>query len=112
MKSTGKRVAVDAMGRVTTSRSGVRLWLEEQGLVDVGANEKLFPEDVFKLTNASLALLVGRYWSGDGFIFDLTGAEKNTIPYAATSSRTLAGQLQHLLLRLDGQPMHAQAIFL
>ena len=47
-------------------------------------------------TNASLAALVGRYWSGDGFLF---GAG-NTTPYAATSSRGLAEDLQHILLRL------------
>ncbi len=54
-----------------------------------------FPKEVFTLRNNNLAVILGRYWSGDGFI----AAEQNFTPYAATSSLTLAKQLQHLLLR-------------
>ena len=77
-------------------KSGVRLWLEDLGLVGVKATEKGLPAAAFRLNNADLALLVGRYWSGDGFVY---GAG-NTVPYAATSSRQLADDLAHVLLRL------------
>ncbi len=77
-------------------KPGVRLWLEELGLVGLKATEKRLPAAAFRLCSASLAVLVGRYWSGDGFLF---GAG-NTTPYAATSSRGLAEDLQHVLLRL------------
>lgn len=77
-------------------KSGVRSWLEALGLVGVKATEKAVPAAAFRLNNASLAVLLGRYWSGDGFIF---GAG-NTTPYAATSSKRLADDLAHLLLRL------------
>ncbi len=86
---TGKR------GSASGGRSGARLWLETLGVIGQGAAEKRFPEEVFRLTNDSLALLLGRYWSGDGFVF----GQGNTTPYAATSSKELARQLQHLLLR-------------
>ncbi|WP_291423440.1 DNA polymerase III subunit alpha [Deinococcus sp.] len=80
----------------TGGKSGVQLWLEELGMVGGRATEKALPAAAFRLSNASLAVLVGRYWSGDGFIY---GAG-NTAPYAATSSRRLADDLAHILLRL------------
>ena len=85
---TGKRGSAQG-------RSGARLWLEALGVVGQGATEKTFPEAVFRLTNDDVAVLLGRYWSGDGFVYE----QGNTTPYAATSSQTLARQLQHLLLR-------------
>ncbi|QFP78007.1 DNA polymerase III subunit alpha [Deinococcus sp. AJ005] len=80
----------------TGGKSGVRLWLEDLGMIGVKATEKSLPAAAFRLNNASLAVLIGRYWSGDGFLF---GAG-NTTPYAATSSRQLADDLAHVLLRL------------
>ncbi len=77
------------------SQSGVRLWLEDLGLVGVQATEKALPAAAFRLCSASLAVLLGRYWSGKGFI-----SAGNTTPYATTSSRRLADDLAHVLLRL------------
>lgn len=82
--------------RGQSGRSGVRLWLESLGMVGQTALEKHFPREVFSLNNDNLAVLLGRYWSGDGFVY----GEGNTTPYAATSSKKLAFELQHLLLRL------------
>lgn len=83
-------------GQRGAGRSGVRRWLEDLGLVGVRATEKALPAAAFRLNNASLAVLLGRYWSGDGFLF----GSGNTTPYAATSSRRLADDLAHLMLRL------------
>jgi len=79
-------------------KSGVRLWLEDLGATDFRATEKVVPAAAFKLNNKSLAVLLGRYWSGDGFVF---GTGTNRTPFAATSSYKLARQLQHLLLRFS-----------
>lgn len=77
-------------------KSGVRLWLEDLNMVDMNAVDKALPAAAFRLNNASLAVLLGRYWSGDGFLYGVG----NTTPYAATSSRALADDLAHVLLRL------------
>lgn len=87
---TGRR------GASSGGRSGARLWLESLGVVGQSASEKHFPKAVFSLTNSCLAILLGRYWSGDGFV----AGNGNVTPYAATASKKLATQLQHLLLRL------------
>jgi DNA polymerase-3 subunit alpha len=86
---TGKR------GSASGGKSGARAWLESLGIVGQNATQKEFPKEVFTLRNGDLAVILGRYWSGDGFI----AAEQNFTPYAATSSLQLAKQLQHLLLR-------------
>ncbi len=80
----------------TGGKSGVRLWLEDLKMIGVKASQKTLPAVVFRLDNASLAVLLGRYWSGNGFIY----GEGNTTPYAATSSKQLAQEVSHLLLRL------------
>ncbi|MGL4610729.1 MAG: DNA polymerase III subunit alpha, partial [Trueperaceae bacterium] len=82
-------------GHASGGKSGARLWLESLGIVGQNATQKVFPKDVFTLCNRDIAVILGRYWSGDGFI----SAEQNFTPYAATSSKRLAKELQHLLLR-------------
>ena len=89
---------VNGAGRTSRARSGARLWLESMGMIGQKATKKHFPEEVFQLDNASLAVLIGRLWSGDGFIFGTRG--NNQTPYLATSSARLARETQHLLLRL------------
>ncbi|WP_317623706.1 LAGLIDADG family homing endonuclease [Allochromatium vinosum] len=81
-----------------TPRSGARLWLEDLGMIGHKAPDKHFPASVFRLDNACLAVLLGRLWSGDGYIASTSG--KDMIPYLASASQRLAGETQHLLLRL------------
>jgi DNA polymerase III subunit alpha len=76
-------------------RSGARIWLESLDLINVKAPEKSLPDDIFQLKNHCVALLIGRLWSGDGFV----AMKNNATPYFASSSEKLVGQLQHLLLR-------------
>ncbi len=85
-------------GQSFAPRSGARLWLEELGMIGHKAPDKHFPAGVFRLDNACLALLLGRLWSGDGYIASATG--KDMIPYLASVSLRLASETQHLLLRL------------
>ena len=94
-------------GSASGGRSGARLWLETLGVVGQTATEKSFPKEVFQLISTDVALLLGRYWSGDGFVF----GRGNTTPYAATSSYKLAGQLQHLLLRFGIVSRKAEKVF-
>jgi DNA polymerase III alpha subunit/intein/homing endonuclease len=96
VKSKPISAAKDKSGRPTIAKSGARLWLESLDLHNKKAAQKQFPAEVLQLNNKSLAVLLGRLWAGDGFIF----GKSDAIPYFATSSKVLAKQLQHLLLRL------------
>ncbi|MBO6576681.1 MAG: DNA polymerase III subunit alpha [Rhodothermales bacterium] len=77
-------------------RSGAFLWAEGLGLIGATARDKRVPDGVFRLCDDNIALLLGRMWAGDGYIYGKSSAT----PYYATSSRQLAEDVQHLLLRL------------
>ena len=70
-------------------------FIERLGLRGLTATTKRVPEEVFRLAPHQLAVLLGRMWTGDGCI-DPNGQHV----YYATSSRQLAQDVQHLLLRL------------
>jgi len=70
-------------------------WARRLGMLGKTATEKEVPADAFTLTNERIALLLSRMWAGDGH---LNVADRSV--FYATSSRRLAGQAQHLLLRL------------
>ena len=53
------------------------------------------PSAAFGLSNEQIGLLLGRMWDGDGHV---NPSDRNT--YYATSSKRLAQQVRHLLLRL------------
>ncbi|MBI3010908.1 MAG: DNA polymerase III subunit alpha, partial [Candidatus Omnitrophica bacterium] len=81
----------------TTPRSGVRQWIEGLKLAWVKSTEKFIPDPVFHLPDDQLALFLGRLWSGDGHVW----SDGNPAAlYYATSSKRLALQVQHLLLRV------------
>jgi len=84
-----------AVKLIANKRCGLRLWIEQLGLGYKKATEKFIPKEIFCLDDGSLALFLGRLWSGDGFLF----SKNNTIPFYATSSYKLCQQLQDLLLR-------------
>jgi len=77
-------------------RSGAFLWAQQLDLLNCRADRKRVPGSVFTLADENIELLLGRMWSGDGFIIGLS----NTVPYYATSSERLARDVQDLLLRL------------
>lgn len=72
------------------------LWLSELGLWGLRSNAKFIPSEIFKLNRKSLALFLNRLFATHG----LTTVESGQcqIRYA-TESKTLAQQVQHLLLR-------------
>lgn len=82
------------------ARSGARLWIEKLGLANKKSTEKFIPPEVFELTRDNTALFIGRLWSGDGHLGVSKAPRGSAIIFYATSSKKLAQQLQHLLLRL------------
>ena len=81
------------------THSEVTLWLENLDLQDKSAANKFLPACIFELNNQSLAILIGRFWAGDGFIADNSANIKNNTPYLVNDSKQLLQQLSHLLLR-------------
>ena len=81
---------------VLPRRSGAFEWVRGLGLLGVKAVAKRLPREVFELCDANLELLMGRLWSGDGFL----AGRNNAVPFYATSSHGLAKDVQMVLLRL------------
>lgn len=74
----------------------LRKWLEELRLLNKRAMEKLFPNFVFSLNHEQLSLLLAKMWQGDGCVHEHKGGQL----FYATSSESLAYDMQHLLLRI------------
>ncbi|PIR88410.1 MAG: DNA polymerase III subunit alpha [Candidatus Harrisonbacteria bacterium CG10_big_fil_rev_8_21_14_0_10_44_23] len=72
-------------------------WVNSIGMRGKIATEKHFPEFAFQLGEKDLALLIAKMFQGDGCITNKRGHAEI---FYATSSLTLAQDLQHLLLRL------------
>ncbi len=69
-------------------------WIKKEGLFYHKTTEKFIPQSAFQYNNKSLGILLGKMWQGDGCI-----SIKNEQVYYATSSKRLASDVQHLLLR-------------
>ena len=78
--------------------NAAREFLGRMGLLGKTSVQKRLPEEVFSLCKDDLAFLLAKLWVGDGCI-----DARNRLSYYATSSETLARQVQHLLLRLGIQ---------
>ncbi|MBI2552254.1 DNA polymerase III subunit alpha [Candidatus Uhrbacteria bacterium] len=77
--------------------NGLRSFAQEWELLDCKATSKVFPTFVFLLNREQLCVLLGKMWQGDGCVHSDEGEGQL---YYATSSRLLAYDMQHLLLRL------------
>jgi len=73
-------------------------FIEHLGLKGHSAREKFVPEKVFRIPIPQLELFLGRLWTGDGCVH--AKDEEGGDIYYATSSKRLANDVQHLLLRL------------
>ena len=71
-------------------------WLRNIQLLNKKATQKIIPSFVFELNKDQLSIFLAKMWQGDGSITLKEGGQL----YYATSSQTLAYQMQHLLLRL------------
>ena len=93
--NTSKSAASVYVGQ-KESRKGntLRKWLEKLELINQKASDKSVPDVVFGARNDVVACFLGKLWQGDG-----TVSIKNYQTYYATSSDSLAHDVQHLLLR-------------
>jgi DNA polymerase-3 subunit alpha len=74
---------------------GIFAWAGRQGMLGKTATQKEVPAEAFTLKGRQIGLLLSRMWAGDGH---LNLDDRNL--FYATSSKRLAQQVQHLLLRL------------
>ena len=75
--------------------NGIFEWARDLDMLGKTAPNKEVPASAFTLGNEQIGLLLGRMWDGDGHI-----NPRDASAYYATSSKRLAQQVQHLLLRL------------
>ncbi|MGQ9907555.1 MAG: DNA polymerase III subunit alpha [Candidatus Flexifilum sp.] len=73
---------------------GLVEWIKRLDLWGKDAYTKFIPDDIFRLHNQDIALMIARMWEGDGHV-----NTKHASLFYATSSATIAWQLQSLLLR-------------
>lgn len=79
------------------SQDSLVLWLSELGLWGLRSNAKFVPSEIFKLNRRSLALFLNRLFATNG-LTTVLGSGQAQVRYT-TESKTLAQQVQHLLLR-------------
>lgn len=81
--------------------AGVGKWLKDLGIFGQRSHEKHLPEDVFRLPNEQIALLLRHLWATDGSVtLRKLGARGSHRVYFATCSERLAADVMALLLRL------------
>jgi replicative DNA helicase len=92
-------------------RNPLQVWFNQMGIDGQRSHEKFIPEDIFSFDPTQMGLFLRHLWATDGCNLLLTTSHGHagTI-YYATYSIQLAGQVQHLLLRLGIQSriMHTQ----
>ncbi len=85
----------------TTRHNPIIAWLDGLALWGKGAAEKCLPEVVFTFNRECLRIFLSRLFACDGSVY-IQNTEAGTPQYGlsyATSSETLARDVQHLLLR-------------
>lgn len=87
----------DLFNQCSTLTNTVTQFLQQHGLMNKLAYEKVLPDCVFTWSKDSIALLLNRMFACDGSIF-IQRNQQASVSYA-TSSETLSVQVQHLLLR-------------
>ena len=83
-------------------RNPIAAWLDKLGLFGKRSHEKFVPAGIFALPNDQVALFLRHLWATDGSVRWDEKQGAGRIYYASTSRR-LADDLQHLLLRLGVQ---------
>lgn len=74
----------------------IKVWFESLGLAGILSKNKEIPEIIFTLTNDNISVFLSTLFTGDGSVWK----DKNNLCISyATSSKKMAKQVQHLLLR-------------
>ncbi|MGH3785757.1 MAG: replicative DNA helicase [Pseudonocardiaceae bacterium] len=81
-------------------RNPIAVWLDELGLFGLRSYEKYVPDEVFGLPRAQVALFLRHLWATDGCIRHPNGSDRRVQIYYSTTSRRLADDVGHLLLRV------------
>jgi replicative DNA helicase len=83
-------------------RHPITLWYERLGISPVRSYEKRVPAAVFQSDSMSIQLFLHHLWATDGNISwkKLPGRQNGASIYYSSTSRGLAADVQHLLLRL------------
>ncbi|MBI4235530.1 replicative DNA helicase [Candidatus Peregrinibacteria bacterium] len=83
-------------------RNPISNWYQNLGLFPVRSYEKVLPASLFQASNRQIQLFLHHLWATDGNISwkKLDGRKLNVAVYYASTSKILAEQVQHLLLRL------------
>ena len=79
-------------------RNSVTDWLKSFGLMKKHSREKFIPQIVFTFNKKTLSLFLNRLFSGDGVLWQDKKSGYFHLSYSS-SSKKLAKQVQHLLLR-------------
>jgi len=96
---------VASEGLTHGKRNPITTWLHELGVFGLRSHEKRIPEKVFTQPSGAIALFLRHLWATDGCLH-LSDRETNGIKkhypsvYYASSSKSLCGNVQSLLLRL------------
>ena len=80
---------------------GVNAWLRQLGLFGQRSHEKHLPEEIFRLSNHQVALLIRHLWATDGCIYTPKSKRTGSRVYFSTSSEALARDIAALLLRFN-----------
>jgi replicative DNA helicase len=81
-------------------RNPIAAWLDKLGLFGLRSHEKFIPDEVFGLSRAQVALFLRHLWATDGCIRHPNDSDRRVQIYYATTSRRLADDVAHLLLRV------------
>jgi len=81
-------------------RNPIAVWLDELGLFGLRSYEKFIPDRVFGLPRAQVALFLRHLWATDGCLRHPKGSARRVQVCYATTSRRLADDVAHLLLRV------------
>jgi len=81
--------------------AGVNAWLRELGIFGQRSHEKRLPDEVFRLSNPQIAILLRHLWATDGCIHVRPeGQRGSSRVYFSSSSRLLVEDVAALLSRL------------
>jgi replicative DNA helicase len=80
----------------------ITAWYKEMGISPVHSYEKRIPQSVFASDSMSIQLFLHHLWATDGNVSwkKLPGRKSSAAIYYSTTSRGLAEDVQHLLVRL------------
>ncbi len=92
---------VASEGLTHGKRNPIAAWLHELGVFGLRSHEKRIPDKVFAQPAGAIALFLRHLWATDGCIHVGTGRTALPLVYYASSSETLARNVQSLLLRLS-----------